>query len=172
MIKHDRGEWKWRLILIGALFLAATAGFADEQNPRIILSVKGEKEVVQTKDGKKIVQLAPMDTIKSGDVLVYSVTYQNSGKSVAKDVTVINPIPVNTVYIPESAAGKDTKIFFSINGGATYQPAPVMQKIRDSAGKEIIQPAPPELFTHIKWMVQVPVSPNATGMTTFKVRVK
>ena len=173
MIKSDRKiGWRWSVILITALLLAATTAFANEQNPRIVLKVSGEKEVVRIKDGKKVVQLVPMDKIKSGDVLLYTVTYLNSGKSMAKDVTVVDPIPVNSVYIPESAAGKDTKILFSINGGATYVEPPVMHKIRDNAGNEIIRPAPPEMYTHIKWIVQTPVNPNTTGKITFKVKVK
>ena len=169
-------KWKkgcpWGLLLAVPLLLMAGISFAQEQQPRIVLEVSGQKEVVRTKDGKKTVLLEPMDRIGTGDVLVYTVTYRNSGKSVARDVTVVNPIPQHTVYIPESAAGRDTKILFSINGGATYLEPPVLYKSRDNAGKEIVQPATPEMYTHIKWIVQTPVNPNAKGTTTFKVKVK
>jgi len=170
----DRKSFQWMILwsalIVAALFAAAQQAWADE--PRIALKVSGEKEVVQIRNGKKTVSTAPMDKIQSGDSLVYTITYQNTGKSVARDVTVVDPVPANTAYLPGSAAGKDTKILFSINGGATYLEPPVLRKIRDAAGKEIVQPAPPELYTHIKWIVKAPVAPGATGTVTFKVKVK
>ena len=160
----------WRALFLAALLLAAPQARADE--PRIALKVSGEKEVTQIRNGKKTVTTAPLDKIKSGDILVYTVMYHNTGKSVARDVTVVDPVPANTVYLPGSAAGKDAKIFFSINGGATFVEPPVLRKSLDAAGKEILQPAPPELFTHIKWIIKAPVPANATGTVTFKVKVK
>lgn len=164
--------WRWGVLLVMHLLLAASAGLAGEPTPRIELTVAGQKEVVRIRDGQSVVTLAPMDRIASGDVLVYTVTYRNSGTSIAKDVTVVDPIPANTVYIPGSAAGADTTILFSIDGGATFREPPVLYKGRDSAGKEIVQPAPPEMYTHIKWIVRTPVNPNGTGTTRFKVKVK
>ncbi len=169
-VKTFRSMVLWGALFIAALSLAAPQAWADE--PRITLKVSGKKEVAQTRDGRKTVSLAPMDNIKSGDILVYTVMYHNTGKSVARDVTVVDPVPENTVYLPGSAAGKDAKILFSINGGATFVEPPVLRKSLDAAGKEILQPAPPELFTHIKWIIKTPVPSNATGTVTFKVKVK
>ncbi|MDD3887100.1 MAG: hypothetical protein PHI35_09525 [Victivallaceae bacterium] len=170
----DRKSFQWMILwsalIVAALFAAAQQAWADE--PRIALTVNGEKEVAQIRNGKKTVSKAPMDKIKSGDILVYTITYHNTGKSVARDVTVVDPVPANTVYLPGSAAGKDTKILFSINGGTTYHEPPVMRKSLDTAGREITAPAPPELYTHIQWIVKTPVAPNATGTVTFKVKVK
>jgi len=174
MVRNRRLKkgWLWGLLLAALLLLQAGIAFAQEQQPRIVLQISGQKEVIRIRDGKKAVILEPMDKIGTGDVLVYTVTYLNSGKSLARDVTVVNPIPEHTVYIPGSAAGRDTKILFSINGGATYLEPPVFYKSRDNAGKEIVQPATPEMYTHIKWIVQTPVTPNVKGTTNFKVKVK
>lgn len=125
-VKTFRWMVLWGALFLAALLLAAPQARADE--PRIALKVSGEKEVTQIRNGKKTVTTAPLDKIKSGDILVYTVMYHNTGKSVARDVTVVDPVPANTVYLPGSAAGKDAKIFFSINGGATFVEPPFCAK--------------------------------------------
>lgn len=164
--------WSRAAPLIAALVLVATTGFAGEKSPRIELKITGEKEVVRIKDGKKILETVPTDQIQRGDVFVYTVTYLNSGQSTANNVTVVAPIPANTVYVLGSAVGKDTQITFSIDGGKTYLEPPVLLKVKDKTGREIVRPAPPEMFTHIKWVVQTPVHPQGTGTTTFRVKIK
>lgn len=164
--------WIWGVFLTMALQLAASPCFSDEQKPRVMLNVKGEKEVHLIRDGKNVVELAPMDETARGDILVYTLTYQNNDTIIVKNLTVVDPIPEHTEYVSGSAEGKDTKILFSINGGATYLEPPITYKSLDSNGKETVQTAPPELYTHIKWIVQRPVHPNETGTTTFKVKVK
>lgn len=159
------------LLVMTAALLTALSSFAEELKPKVELMVRGEKEVVRVRNGKKAVELAPLDNARGGDVLLYTVTYHNSGKSVARNVEVVDPIPANTVYVPGSATGKTTKILFSINGGATYLEPPVTYRSRDNAGKEVVQPAPPEMYTHIKWIVPS-LGANASGTASFKVKVK
>lgn len=158
-----------------AMFLslfAATGSYAVDRKPKIELKVSMAKEFVRSKDGKRIVELLPVEKTARGDVLVYTVNYRNTGRSVARNVVVVDPIPAETTYIPKSATGQNTKILFSINGGATFQEPPVYFKSRDAAGTETTRPAPPEMYTHLKWIVQVPLEPDETGKASFKVKVK
>lgn len=170
-----RGKCPWHSIYflgVIALLLLTVTGSRAEEKPSIELKISAAKESIRLKDGKQLVELLPVEKTRRGDVLVYTINYRNSGRSDARNVAVIDPVPEGTTYIPESAAGKNTRISFSINGGATYMEPPLYFKTRDASGKETSQVAPPEMYTHIKWLVQVPLKPGETGKTSFRVKVK
>lgn len=163
----------WTTLVLFTLFILPTKqALADTERPRIELEIHSMRQVIQNINGAKTTVLLPATEGARGETLIYTTNYRNSGKGSAKDVAIVSPIPANTVYIDGSADGKDCKILFSLNQGATYQSPPLTIKTRNSAGEEITIPAPPEMITHIKWIVQIPVKPGGRGTTTYKVNVK
>jgi len=175
MVKKKTGDscrGVYKLLATLLLLIMATGAYAAEQKPKIELKNSAAKEIVRIKDGRQIVELLPVVKTARGDILVYTVSYRNSGQSEARNVTVVDPIPEGATYMPGSAAGQNSKILFSINGGATYIEPPVLYKSLDASGKEITGPASPEMYTHVKWIVQVPLKPGETGKASFKVKVK
>lgn len=171
---HRKRSPGWWNILVLLAFIILPAGYsrAAAEKPRIELKASCVRQVIHDLNGQKSVELVPATESASGDTLVYSTEYHNSGKSSAEKVTVVSPIPANTIYVDGSAGGENSKILFSLNQGATYQPPPLTIKTRNTQGEEVTLPAPPELITHIKWIVQIPVKPGGRGITTYKVVVK
>lgn len=173
-LPKPRSVWIRRSLFVlgGLLLLPAMVAHAQEQKPRIELKTSGAREVVRDNHGKKVVELLPASEAGSGETLVYTTEYHNSGQGSAKEVTVVSPIPANTVYVDGSAAGRNCKILYSLNQGATFHEPPLYVKTRDPAGREISVPATPEQITKIKWIVQTPVKAGERGTTTYKVRIK
>lgn len=169
--KRSPGWWNI-IVLLTLIIVPAGHSRAAAEKPRIELKASCVRQVVHDLNGQKTVELVPATESASGDTLVYSTEYHNSGKSSAEKVTVVSPIPANTVYVDGSAVGENSKILFSLNQGLSYQEPPLMLKTRNKQGKEVTLPAPPEMITHIKWIVQIPVKPAGQGTTTYKVVVK
>ncbi len=145
----------------------------QEQKPRVSLEMKEEKEITLIKEeGKQTVERVPANEVKSLDTLVYSITYTNEGQEEARDISIVDPIPDGTIYIPESAEGKNTKISFSIDGGNQFQGPPVKYLLIKPDGTTEEQIAPVDMYTHIKWIITDTIPPGGGGQVSFKTKVK
>ena len=88
-----------------------------------------------------------------GEVITYTLTYENTGNGEATDIVILEAIPAYTTYVTASAtASPNIIIEFSHNGGLNF----------DSSD------APP--VTHIRWM-RASLSSGSGGTTAFQVKV-
>lgn len=145
--------------------------FSQEQNPKITLTTKVEKEIEIEKEGKKVVERIPVEKAKKGDILVYTITYKNEGGQPANDINIVNPVPKGTTYISKSAKGKDSEILFSIDGGNIYQREPIKYKVKKEDGTIEEKIATPDMYTHIKWVIKRAIHPEGKGEVEYKVKV-
>jgi len=135
--------------------------------PLVSISMKAEKEVIVNKEKKMVT----VDTINSGDVIFYTLSYVNSGDA-ATNAVLDDPIPKGTIYIDGTAFGKDADITFSIDGGKTYKkPSLLTYEVKLPNGKMERRIASPEKYTDIRWTISV-VPAHGSGQVGFQVRVK
>lgn len=175
---RSRSKRTVRILPLLLLFLAftlvrANPGRAAEENqPKLALQTLVAKEIIVQEAGRAVSRRVPPDTAISNDTLVYTISYVNEGRALATDAVIIDPIPAQTVYLPDSAVGAGTEISFSIDNGRNFQPEPVMYTIKrpDNTSEKV--KAPPEMYTHIKWMINKKLQPGQTGEISFKVRIK
>jgi uncharacterized repeat protein (TIGR01451 family) len=159
------------LLVAGVFFLLGGISLAQQQ-PRLDLKTAAHKEVKVKKEGKWVWETMPADRAGRGDILVYTITYLNAGKSPAVDAQIINPVPQGAVLLPESAGGKDADVTCSIDNGATWHKPPVMVRVKNPQGKEVVQPAAVEKYTHVQWVIKKPVPPGQSGQVSFKATVR
>jgi len=173
MMNGRKGKTVFILSLV-MLFLLATglAVRAQEQQPKVTLNLTEEKEVKVFKEGKWIEEKVPVEKVNNQDTLVYTITYVNKGKTGAKAISIVDPIPEGTVYLPESAVGKGSEITYSIDGGKRYQPHPVKYMITKPDGTREEKVASADMYTNIRWVVKELVLPGQKGQVSFKVKVK
>jgi uncharacterized repeat protein (TIGR01451 family) len=88
-----------------------------------------------------------------GAVLLYTVTYSNTGTSDAVTVDIVDPVPAGTTYVTGSASGAGMTVAFSHDGGASY---------------DGMEAAP---VTHVRWMRALPLAPAGSGSVTFQAAV-
>jgi uncharacterized repeat protein (TIGR01451 family) len=163
---HGKGQ---RLVTLMALLLITTTAWAK---PEITLSVTSEKEVVEKQNGKNIVKRVPAKDVESGQVLIFTLKYSNSGNENAKNVVFDNPIPKETVYEIGSAKGVGSEITFSINDGKSYKkPSMLTYEIKGPDGKRIRKNASPEKYTNVRWVIPS-VPPGGGGELSYRVRVR
>lgn len=145
---------------------------AQAEKPELFIKIDVAKEVRQFKENKWITQTVSAENARRDDILVYTITYTNKGQSAATDAIIVDPIPTGTVYLLDSAQGKNAEITCSINGSLVFQKPPAKTTVLKSDGtrEEIVAPA--NLYTHIKWTILKPVPPEASGQLSFKVVVQ
>ena len=158
------------LVLIVMLPLCSTAMAQNEA--RLVLKTEVAKEISMKEGNASITKYEPVLETGPGDILLYTVTYHNKGDSPAKSARIVDPIPEGTVYIMESASGIGTVIQFSIDEGATWQSHQVMHVVMKPDGSMKKEIAPPEIFTHIRWLLTDEVPAGGSGTVSFKVNVK
>ena len=159
------------LFMAGIFFVLSGTALA-QQAPRLDLKTTVQKEVKVKKQGKWALETIPVEKTGPGDVLVYTIAYLNAGKTPAHEARIENPVPRGAVLIPESPAGVDADVTCSIDHGRTWYKPPVMVQVKNPAGKEVVQPAPVERYTHIRWVIKKPVLPGQSGRVSFKATVR
>jgi len=96
-----------------------------------------------------------------GDVIRYRITFTNVRTDSIRNVRFTDPIPPGLRYLAGSAGAdrEDVTIEFSIDGGASWSPQPMIEEVVE--GRPVRRPAPPALYTNVRWSVRGWLKPNA-----------
>ena len=110
-------------------------------------------------------------TVRSGDVLRYTLTFTNVVGRPIRGVELKNPIPAGLRFVAGSARATrgDARVEFSADGGKTYSAAPSEQVVVD--GQEVSRPIPAERFTHVRWFVAGWVQPRSGVVAEYEARL-
>jgi uncharacterized repeat protein (TIGR01451 family) len=172
MTQKPYQKWICYLLVLGIYCLVGIGAAHAQAKPQLELKTTLQKEVRQKKDGQWITERIPAETTSLGDVLVYTITYENTGKTAAVDARIVNPIPKGTVYVAGSAEGANTEISYSIDNNRSWHSQPVMIQTQRPDGMIENKAATMERYTHISWVVKKPLQPGQSGKVSFKVNVK
>jgi len=108
---------------------------------------------------------------KPGDVIEYRISFTNHTGGSLRDVVFDDPIPAGLVYVEASAGAErsDVMVDFSIDGGASYSPAPEVDV--QEGGGWVTKPAPTDRYTHVRWTLRQSVGPGEEVRATFRARI-
>jgi len=161
------------LRLIPALFAAAVlAAFhlpAHAAAGTVEVKSIAEKEVETVKNGAKTIRRAPVDKAVPGDEIIYTTTFRNLADQPAANIVITNPVPNDSIYKGGSAAGANTVITFSVDGGKQYAAAGKLS-VRTKEGKT--RPAQPADYTHIRWTYKGTLGAGKSGEASFRAFIK
>jgi len=122
-------------------------------------------EKANSSDGKQVRKLAPAGVITQGEVVYYTVRIRNPASEPARDVAVIQRIPANTTYVPNSATGPSADITFSVDNGQSFKRAKELTVVTATG---VTRPAVPEDYTHIRWQLRNVLAPGAVALARFQ----
>jgi uncharacterized repeat protein (TIGR01451 family) len=122
------------------------------------------RENVSTTPGRDVYRFVPARLLEQGQVVYYTVRITNQTTVPLRNVAVVQPVPANTVYIADSAAGPGANVSFSIDGGHAFAPADALTFELDGSKS----PAQPAKYTHIRWQLRNPLAPGATALARFR----
>ena len=148
--------------------LAASAAYAEGPNlvggmeARKIVLDEGNREIAVSAD-----QVFPLDTIE------YTLTYRNAGSASAAGINLIGPIPQGTIYLEETATEiEKARPTFSIDGGKSFQAAPVTYTVVNDEGVEEVKEATPDMITHVMWTMNESLEIGHEVVVSYRVQVK
>jgi len=154
------------------VFLAALAFAvsAEAQAPSLEGSMAAKK-IVRDNNDREVAM--PADRVEPKDVIEYTIEYRNTGSIPADGVKFVGPVPPGTVYVAETARQNEMlEPYFSIDGGKTYQKAPVTYVVNKGTPQEEVKVAEPEMITHIRWEMDGALEVAGTVQTAYRVRIK
>jgi uncharacterized repeat protein (TIGR01451 family) len=111
------------------------------------------------------------NTLLPGDVILYRLTFTNTTDVRVRNIEFKDPLPGGLHYLEGTATAdqEDVTITFSIDGGQMFVAQPMIETVID--GERVTRPAPPEMYTHIRWLVSSWVEPGAQVTAEFKAQL-
>ncbi|MCM1983680.1 DUF11 domain-containing protein [Lyngbya confervoides] len=156
----------------------AKAGEAIVQNivqPKVKLVLSAQKKVIMTDaQGKEMVaweDLKGAATVEPGDVLRYVLSSENAGDKPAESLVLTQPVPNQTQYVIGSAKANGAQLSYSIDGGSSFSAQPMVEVTLPDGTVEM-QPAPAEMYSHVRWDYSESLEPMASVRAVFEVAVK
>lgn len=147
---------------------SAAAHAAGNGGVTLTLDAAKEIETVGPQGKKEIKRVVP-SLVTPGEEVIYTLSYTNTGKEMAQDLFITNPVPPHTVYKANSAKGENTIIVYSTDGGKNFD-KPENLKIRGLDGKE--RSAAPANYSHIRWIIKKPLAPGEKGDVSFRAQLQ
>lgn len=163
------GKRSIQLILVALTLLALP--LAAWAKPEVSITIKAEKEVVVTEEGKQVKKIVEAAEIFPGETIIYTLNYQNTGTEPASNVAITDPIPAGSVYSLGSAS-EIGEVTFSIDQGQSFKkPSLLTYEVTNTDGTKEKRVASPEEYTHIRWTLP-PLAPGDQGSVSFQVKVQ
>ena len=165
----------WRLIAITAALtrlLVATPAEAQQRQQPKPLTITAENLMAGDERHAEL-QAAGGDrnAVLPGDVIHYRLTFTNTTDVPVRAVELKDPLPTGLLYVQGTATADrdDVVVSYSIDGGVTYSAQPMIEEVVD--GTRVERAAPPEMFTHIRWIVSDWVQPGAQVVAEFRAQL-
>jgi uncharacterized repeat protein (TIGR01451 family) len=150
------------------IVLAASAAYG--QGPNLVGGMEARK-IVLDEDNREIA--VPADQVFPLDTIEYTLTYRNAGSSSAAGINLIGPIPQGTMYLEKTATEiENIHPLFSIDGGKSFQEAPVTYTVVNDEGLEEMREATPDMITHVRWTMDGGLDVGQEVVVSYRVQVK
>ena len=155
-----------RTIITGLLLLSAAFAANAQKAPRSqALKISAENLSSHTARPGDSTRVMPGDTVR------YHLLFTNVSAGAVHGIVLDNPIPAGLRYEVGSAKADraDVAILYSIDGGKTFSPAPMIDEVVD--GQHQQQPAPAEMYTHVRWTINGNVPKGAQVRAEYDAQV-
>lgn len=166
---------RMRGILVSGLFLLVAAGVGIAQKHYLIGSAaRPDVKVNLMGTVERDAKAMPLDkavAVKPGEVLTWTVDAVNSGNAAAVEYRTVAQIPRGTEYVKGSAEAEGANALFSIDGGTSFSPQPMIEQ-KQADGSVKLTPAPVSMYTSIRYEWAAPLAQGAKVTAAYKVRVK
>jgi len=148
---------------LAALALAGLVGTASAADLTAVQTVEKVLQVTN-EDGSVTETLIEAETVAPGDTVVYTLEYANDGSETAEGVVLTMPVPEQVVLLEGSEIIRDTRVSYSIDGGANFARR---ENLFVGDGDET-RPATADDITHMRWQFQRGIESGQTGEISFR----
>lgn len=145
------------MTFLSVSFSASAAG--------IVATQTAERQIIViTETGETQIEYKPADLVSPGEVVKFSIQYENQDSVAADKPVLIMPIPktMNLLDVPNyNDASK--RVLLSYDDGANYLDADVTPVNFDPRTMNV---------THVKWVFSKSIAPNSSGQVSALARLK
>ena len=157
----EKGKLSLVLLVVSCL-LAFSVHAQNNGDLKIELTAQ---KVTRDQGGKEV--LVSAETAKPGEVIQYTASYKNAGKSAVTNVKGVIPVPEGMEYL--SGTAKPEKINASLDG-KKYEPVPLKRKVKLPNGKETLADVPYRDYRFIQWdLKSLPAGGSAAATARMKI---
>jgi len=127
--------------------------------------------IVMGKESREIAVSA--EKVYPQDKIEYVLRYRNVGDAPASGVSLVGPVPAGTLYLENSATESESMHpRYSIDGGKSFNEAPVTYVVTNDQGVEERRIAAPDMYTHVMWDVASVLEVGRAIKVSYRVQVK
>ena len=155
---------KKNLVALSLLFAVASMAQAEVS----ISSVSLQELTTKSKSGEEIKSWVKTQKVVPGTIVRYVNTLENSGDTVAKGLSVKNPIPENMEYVEGSATCEGSCILtYSVDGGISFKkPSELYVGVGEKRHLAMASE-----YTNIQWMI-AELSAHSKSFVDYKAKLK
>ena len=150
-----------------ALLLSFSSAAVADNAPVRISNTAMKQEIVVNDKGEREVRYVEPRTVIPGDVILYTIEFENIGDQDVSNIVLNDPVPNNSFYRDGSAKGENADILFSVDG-ENFAPADKLTVTEN--GKQ--RKATAKDYTAIRWLVRTPLKPGEKRSVSFKTQIK
>ncbi len=156
--------------LFAVLLLAVMPVNAAIAEDTIRLTSTAKQEVIETDEaGNRQVKRVAAAKVVPGDEVIYVIEFENTGTEAAGNIVIRNPVPGHTRYKAGSAAGTDTTISYSVDGGKTFD---VPENLVITGDDGSTRPANAADYTDVRWTYTRELQPGDQSSVEYRVVIK
>lgn len=153
-----------RFAAILAPILACTAVqpvIAASPAPLTLESRIFRETIEQDVNGAPTRALASAGTLRPGDRVLFVIRYRNDGSTPVPPTSIVSPLPQTVMIDPASAGGLQV----STDGGRRWDRPGATFTITPAG---TLRPAPGQAVTHVRFRIDQPIAPGASGQAMFR----
>jgi uncharacterized repeat protein (TIGR01451 family) len=156
-------------VLLVSVCAPALAQFADWAADKGIRLEPLLEKVVESKgpDGAVHYELAPGVVTAGGEQFVLTLRFTNTTGATVDAVRITSAIPAGLRYVAGSATGPGGLVLFSVDGGRTFG---TERELAARVGSPESGSGEPDVYTHVRWVLEAPLEAGATGFVRLRAR--
>jgi uncharacterized repeat protein (TIGR01451 family) len=162
------------VVIVCLLILGSAAALAQN---KLLLRMTGRPEVKVMLSGvvereKNRIPVEEAETVKSGEVMHWTITSLNEGNAPAQDYKAVGVIPPGTQFVAGSVSSDHSaKVTYSIDNGASFSGQPMIEQRQvDGSVKKV--PAPTSMYTRIRYEWADPLEQGSKVTGAYKVQLR
>ena len=152
--------------LLAVMMFISGAAVAEDAPVRISNTAMKQEIVVNDKGEREVRYVEPR-TVIPGDVILYTIEFENIGNQDVSNIVLNDPVPNNSFYRDGSAKGENADILFSVDG-ENFAPADKLTVTEN--GKQ--RRATAKDYTVIRWLIKAPLKPGEKRSVSFKTQIR
>ena len=162
------------VIIVSLLVLSGAAAALAQKRFMVISTARPDVKVMLSGSVQRDQSLISLDekvTVKTGEVMNWTITSMNEGNAPAHEYKTIGVIPPGTQFVAGSvSADGSAKVTYSIDHGRSFSAQPTIEeKQPDGSMKRVAAPA--SMYTQIRYEWADPLNEGAKLVASYKVRL-